>query len=158
MTVWTSPESLTALLGTTIGRPVKATPASKREPRNSDFVAVYAHDRRARAAFVCDLTLAACASAALQVFPPDRAKENIATGDLEEDLRENLHEIFNICTQVINAVSPRHVSLAHVCQFHEAPPWLKECVTTSETKMNVEVEIQGYGRGRIGLALFGNDW
>jgi uncharacterized membrane protein YccC len=158
MTVWTSPESLTALLGTTLGRTVKATPVSKREPKNSDFVAVYAHDRRTRAAFFCDLALAAYASDALQVFPQDRATENIANGDLEEDLRENLHEIFNICTQVINAVSPVHVSLAHVCQYHEAPQWLQECLGTAETRMNVEVEIHGYGRGRIGLALFGGDW
>ncbi len=158
MTVYTSPESLTSLLGTTLGRPVKAAPVIKREPKPTDYLAVYAHDRRARAAFVCDLSLAAHASAALQFFPPDRAAENIQSGTLEEDLAENLHEIFNICAQVINAVSTVHVSLAHVCQYQEAPQWLKECLQTGETRMHVEVDINGYGRGRMGLVLFGGEW
>jgi hypothetical protein len=156
MNVWTSHESLGALLGSTLGRPVKTAPVSKREIKPADLVAVYTHDQQTRAAFVCELALGAHAAAALQVFPPSRAANSIKDGRLEDDLLENLHEVFNICTQLINATSPVHVSLASVCPFQEAPQALKESLAKTPMRMQVEVDIQGYGRGRMSLALFGS--
>ena len=101
----------------------------------------------------CDLTCAANAGAALSVFPPARAKENIAAGKLEPALEENLSEVLNILAQILNVSGQTHLRYHRMlAEKGQVPAEIRQGVKSKITAADFEVTVPGYGGGRLGFA------
>jgi hypothetical protein len=146
-----SPESVGALLTAMMGRTVTASRA-KRVPGKADLLGIYVNSEQVqKAALVVSLELAAQAAAALQIFPASRALKNIASGTLEEEFRENLREILNVCAQLVKDAVGERMTLSQVCPLQSAPAALKDALRIATNTQGFEVSVQGYGKGQMSL-------
>jgi hypothetical protein len=102
----------------------------------------------------CDRALVAYAGAAFSLVPADAADECLAVAELDEILVENFAEILNICSRLFEGGSGQRVTL-NTIEYPGTPAseasraMLKDPVK----RLDLEVDIAGYGKGRIALAL-----
>jgi hypothetical protein len=115
-------------------------------------LAVYSTDDGAPvAAAVCDLALGAATGAALAMVPAVMLKEEVArSGEMPENLAENLHEVLNIFSSLLNSPSTPHLVLAETLTLPtELAPDVAELLTDPERRRDFVVVIDGYGEGRL---------
>lgn len=98
---------------------------------------------------VCDLALASAAGAALSLIPASVAQESVRAGKLSETLAENIHEVFNVCSALLN--QPNHPRF--VLDKVVLPPVAPGSVPTGPMakplqRHDFEVSIDGYGAGK----------
>lgn len=112
------------------------------------YVAVYVDaENQPGAVICCDSSFAAYAGAALSMLPPDAATDAANSGDLSATMRENLHEVMNICTGLLIGESTPHLRLTELCRLDEtdAPDAIKEVSSSS----CFNVVIPRYGAGQL---------
>lgn len=145
------PEAVANLLRDLVGRNVTAQKLTPVRPIQLDAptTGIYWDDGGSPLA-LCrfDITLAASAAAALTLIPRDVVLEATTARVLPGLLQENLHEILNVCAQLLNHGSFCHVVLHEVFAGSDLPADIKESPTES---VDLEVNIQGYGGGRLQL-------
>jgi len=142
------PEAIGQLLTATLGRSVSVV-RSRQTPGKGDLFGVYANsEKMQKAGLLVSLSLAAHLAAALQIFPPARANQNITSGRLEEEFVENVQEILNICSQVVTNATGERMTLAEVCPWDKAPQRFKDALRSAAA---FEVTIQGYGKGLLSV-------
>lgn len=99
-----------------------------------------------------DIDLAAYASAAFCLIPPDAARENIQKRALDDLLRETYAEMMNVMTRVFDAPVDTRIALL---QTYLPPDALPASITGPRTapskSAGFEVEIDGYGKGTLFL-------
>lgn len=147
-------EDLRDLLTDLLGR--EASVVRTEEPVDAPrAVADYVTDDGAVAAVVgCDLAFACRAGAAITLVPPPAAEEALAEGTLTPTLVENLREILNVMARLLNSAQTPHVRLREVYPPGSEPPadaarlWAQPA-----DRRGFDVEIQGYGSGRLGVAV-----
>jgi hypothetical protein len=101
-----------------------------------------------------DRDLVAYAGAALSLVPADAAEESLAQAELDEVLVENFAEILNICSRLFQRDTSQRVTLSTV----EDPATATSATSAAMLKnpvrrLDVELDIAGYGKGRMALAL-----
>ena len=145
------------LLATLLARDVEVGPAAPLAPgpRRPATIGVYVDDLLRIAAVVCaDLPLSARAAAALGLLPATVADEAIATRTLDEGLRENLHEVFNVTASLLDGPGADHVRLHAV---HPAggplPDDPRARALTLGRRLDLSVDVGGYGPGRLSVVL-----
>lgn len=144
-----------AMLTSTLRRDVKLT-LLKPVP-DKEFVAVghYAdRDKKPVAACFADKAMTLYAGAALSLVPADAARDAMKEAAIDEVMRENFAEVLNVCSRLIELSDSGRVVLT-ATEFAPAP---RSAATTSvltkpRARVDFDVEIQGYGKGRFGLAL-----
>lgn len=151
------PEVIRDFLGDLLGKPVSVT---KRKP--IDFAAsgpesgdVFVTGRylddggQLVGACISDLPLASSVGAALAMISADVAKESVKAGVLSESLRDNLYEVLNIMSGLLNGPSVRHLRLADVVDG--VPEDVVELIKAAPGRKHYDVTILGYSGGRLGL-------
>ena len=125
-------------------------PFSGAVPGGAGF-AVYVDERmRIRALAVADLALCAHAGAAIGLLPAPAARTSVAEGTLPDQLQENLVEVLNVLTGVLN--DDRHVHLRLYAVHHVGEPLPNDVSSLAAVlgrRLDLEVDIAAYGRGRL---------
>jgi hypothetical protein len=145
------------LLEDLLGREVTVEPADPvtRDDLPTMAVALYV-DRGGRLAAVLgmSLPLAANAGAALGLIPPGAAEDSIEDKALSATLVENVQELCNILTGLLNREGAPHVSLSRlVPPGGELPSDAAAQLLALGNRLDVKVRISRYGGGVLALSL-----
>jgi len=142
---------LTMLLGKEVS--VSESTVGSKDLESAVAAGVYVDQQETPSALcVVDISLASYAGAALTMISAGVAKESIKSGTLAENLAENLYEVFNVCVAFFNQGDVPHIRFL---DMYTTPPTLPpdvETLTTGDTgQLDVEVDIKGYGSGKMSL-------
>jgi len=101
-----------------------------------------------------DLSLAAYAGAAFSLIPADAAKDCLKAKELDEFMQENFAEVLNICSRLFDGGVDRRVTLT-VVENPGTPrsDTSKAMLQPTAKRLDLDVDIAGYGKGRMTLAL-----
>ena len=155
-TVLPAPKAVRDLFVDLLGRNVEVTPADVPygpELGEPTTYAVYVDDRvRATAVAAADLDLSARMAAAIGLVPPGGAEAAIEDRRLSPMLEENLYEVLNICSQLLNAEGRPHVKLhANYPPASPPPGDVRGYANALGSRLDLTVSIAGYGEGRLAL-------
>ncbi len=101
-----------------------------------------------------DRSLVAYAGAAFSLVPADAAEESLAEAQLDEVLVENFAEILNICSRLFEGGTGQRVTLSRIEEPGSPPSAVSQAMLKNPVKrLDLEVDIAGYGKGRLALAL-----
>jgi hypothetical protein len=153
MTKLPPPSTLTNLIGDLIGQRVtsKASPASRPDPRKH-VAATYRNEAGDLVAVaVCDLPIAASFAAALTMVPAVRVDECVKDGRLDDILRENLHEVFNVLSAAFPMSGAPRVVLHDMRCHEDAPADLGAVLTSPSSRVDLEISVGGYRSGKFVL-------
>lgn len=152
-----APKEIRDLLGDLLGREVTVAPTSPFAPGPyaPATVAVYVTDQLEVAGVIaCDLKLSAAAGAAIGLVPPGGAADAAASGTLPANLAENLQEVLNVAAALFNTPGAPHLRLY---TMHPAGQTLPADVVaralTLGRRVDLTVEVAGYGSGRLSIVL-----
>jgi len=126
--------------------PGPVTPAS---------VATYVDDlQRVRAVISCDLELSARAGAAIGLVPASGAERAIRSGWIDGSLGENLKEVLDVAATLFNVKGATHLRLQVLHPAgDELPHDVRSRALTLGRRQDVELDIAGYGAGRLSVVL-----
>lgn len=100
------------------------------------------------------LSLAAHAGAALGLLPPGAAEDSIAEQKLFPDLAENVFEMCNVLTSLLNRDGGPHVRLHEVIYpGMPLPGDARAHLLALGRRLDLMVEISRYGKGKLSLSL-----
>lgn len=102
----------------------------------------------------CDLPFSAFSASALCGVPAGAAKDAIKSGKLEKMQQENLREVMNILSAVFNGESMPHLRLKEL--YPTGSPEYKDLsakLANPADRYDLDVSIEGYGKGKIALAV-----
>ena len=154
-----TPKAVRDMLTDLLGRAVEVNPSLPYAPRPGEpmSIAVFVDDRTVvRAVGVVDLGFSARAGAAIGLVPSPTAEEAIGSGLLPETLAENLYEVLNIAASLLNAEGVVHVKLHEMFAAGTRPPApIAECLQALGRRLDLGVDIAGYGKGRFSLVILG---
>lgn len=126
--------------------------------RDLAAVSVYVTDKLDTGAVVaCDLSLAACAGAALGLVPLSQVEAALAAQSLSPDLDDNFYEVANVLASVFNE-NPEapHLQLHKVHKVGEQlPNDVVSMLGYVVRRMDVKIDIAGYGGGRLTVVSIG---
>lgn len=149
------PEDIRAVLYGLLGRDISVSrEASTSIPLDAKYVVgLYEReDGKVGGLVVADLELAAYAGAALSLLPTGVAKESIDDGVIEDSLLENFQEVLNVGVQWFTAKGNPRVVLQEVYPpGAKLPDDVKLVMAAPNDRLDVDAEVQGYGKGRIRL-------
>ena len=159
MTTIALPASLAIrnLLEDLLGRDVTVNPADP--PVVADLKrtvsAVYIDGATRMVAVIgLDLALAAYAGAALGLMPVGGAQDCLEDGTLSPMLAENVGELFNVLTSLLNREGGPHVRLYKVYQPPEPLPNDAQAqLLALGNRSDLLVEVARYGKGRLSVSL-----
>jgi len=101
-----------------------------------------------------ELPLAAYAGAALGLMPAGGAADCVEEGQLSPVLAENVAELCNILTSLLNQEGGPHVKLYKVYVPPEPLPGdAKALLLALGNRIDLSVEVARYGTGRLSLSL-----
>jgi len=145
------------LLSGLLGRDVTLVPCPPLAPRPGAprTVATYVDDHFGlRAIIACDLEFSARAGAALALIPAPAAEAAIETKGLGDNLTENLYEVLNVAASLFNVPGAVHVRLLELHAAGTAiPPQVESRILTLGRREDLEVNITGYGPGRLSVVI-----
>lgn len=103
-----------------------------------------------------DLCLAVYAGAALSLLPYKVASESTRVSRLSEVIADNVHEIFNVSSHLLNNDGgSSHLRLRNVYPPGSAiPAALQAQMSAHCARIDINVTIPGYGSGRLTLLGF----
>ena len=145
------------LLEDLLGRDVTVNPADP--PVVADLkrtvTALYVDgSTRMVAAIGLDLPLAAYAGAALGLMPVGGAEDCLEDGVLSPMLAENVGELFNVLTSLLNREGGPHVKLYKVyLPPEQLPTDVQALMLALGNRTDLMVEIARYGKGKFSLSL-----
>lgn len=118
-------------------------------------VAIYVGDnQRLVAVLGLDLCLAAHAGAALGLMPPGAAEDAIEEKSLSPVLAENVSELCNILTGLLNREDAPHVKLHQVVlPGDKIPTDAAAYLLALGRRLDLKVDVARYGSGRFAWAL-----
>lgn len=101
---------------------------------------------------IADLEVAAYSGAALSLLPIGVANESIEDGTIEDSLLENFQEVLNVGSRWFTAKGNPHVTLAEAYPpGTRLPDDVRRAMVSPAERMEMLVEISGYGEGRFRL-------
>lgn len=151
------PMEIREMLADLLGRDVQVSPGAPLAPtpKNPCTVGVYVDDMlQITGVIAVDLPLSARAGAAIGLVPSAGAEAAIEEGALDDTLRENLSEVLNIAASLFNTDSATHLRLYDVhAAGNPVPPDVLSRAVTLGRREDLQVEVAGYGSGRISVVL-----
>jgi hypothetical protein len=118
-------------------------------------IAVYT-DQSLRLAAVLglDLPLAANAGAALGLLPPGAAEDSVEERSLAPNLAENVKELCNIFTALLNREDAPHLRLYQfIAPGENVPGDVASQLVALGQRLDLQVEVARYGTGRLTLSV-----
>ncbi len=140
-----------------VGKPVAVNPGAPVTP-NPDkpvSVAVYVDPHLAvNALCVLDLGASAYTGAALALLPPGGAQDAVEEdGELTGLLVEALHEVVNVLSALFNTPGAPHSKLHKLYAPGEELPGDIEGMLANFNRIDLAIEVPGYGKGGLSLVL-----
>lgn len=145
------------LLMDLFGRDVEVTLSDAWAPLPDDMAAAaeFVDDRLTlRAVALLDLPMAVFAGAAIGLIPAAGAQDMVAERMPTAMVEENLYEVLNVLTSVLNTPNSVHVKI-DTMQPPGAylPADVAAIVRRLTGRLDLSVSIDGYGAGRLALVL-----
>ncbi|MFC7479738.1 hypothetical protein ACFQX7_06490 [Luedemannella flava] len=118
-------------------------------------IAVYTDQNlRLSAVLGLDLPLAANAGAALGLLPPGAAEDAVDDKALAPNLAENVKELCNIFTGLLNREDAPHLRLYQfIAPGEQVPTDVASQLIALGQRLDLEVEVTRYGTGRLALSV-----
>lgn len=153
------PKDIRDLFEDLLGRPVTvgvADPCAAEDLRLA-VVALYVDNSKQLTAVAgLDLPLAAFAGAAIGLIPKGGAEAAVEDRELSPMLAENVQEVCNILTGTLNTLDLPHLKLYQTFMPGQTPPQDATArLLALGARLDLSVEIGGYGTGRFWLSLAG---
>ncbi len=147
-------ESAHALLASLLMPDVEVTETPA--PIKADTVAVSAvytnEDGVVGALCLCDAAAANYIGAALSLIPFGVAGDNAKSGVVDGVIRENLHEVLNICVNLFSVGSlPRLVFRDMVGPGQDTPEDIQSALSSFSSRIDFQLDVSRYGTGRMSL-------
>jgi hypothetical protein len=148
------------LLEDLLGRDVDVDPADPVLAGDlpTTIVAMYVDDvGRLGAVIALDLPLAAYCGAALGLMPAGAAEDCIEDKVLSPTLAENVAELFNVMSSLLNRDGSVHLRLERVYLPDESslPNDVRAHLLALGRRLDLTVDVARYGHGRLSIALAG---
>lgn len=140
-----------------LGREVTVSPGDPltADEVNSSTVAIFTDTaQQIFAVLGMDLILSANAGAALGLLPPGAAEDSIDEKKLNASLAENVFELCNVLTSLLNKEGGPHVKLNQV--VYPGDPLATDArahLMALGRRVDLSVEINRYGKGKFSLSL-----
>jgi hypothetical protein len=156
-TVLPAPKEVRDLLEGLVGRPVTVAPGDPVTPseRRPAALAVYVDPHLStNAVCVLDLGAAGYTAGALALLPPGGVQDAV-----EEDREltalhvEALHEVVNVVSALFNTPGAPHSKLYRLYAPGEALPADLAQLAAGYNRLDLAVEIGGYGKGALSIVL-----
>lgn len=147
-----SADGIRASLAGVYKRDLKISGAEPINVRDTGLCAygVYELDGNAQGFVIMEVSLAVSLAAALSLIPRGVAEAAAKSGVVDEDLRGNLHEAFNLMCRAAGA-GGKAAQLTKVDIAGEIPLFLR-AFSRKCRRADVHVAVPGYGEGRMCLA------
>lgn len=147
-------KQLAAQLGTLVGRTcrISESAAPHRFEANAHTARYCTRDDRLGAICQVDLSLAAFLGAALALVPAGGAEEAVKEGELGHNLRDAYSEIANIMAALLCDDGAPHMRWVGIhTALDDLGDDAKAIVDSPCERIDVVVEVEGYGAGRLSL-------
>ena len=144
------PDEVAELLRDLVGKAMTAKKLAAAPPiRGAWMIATYARNDGDIAGVVAtDMMLAAHVSAALTLIPGGVADDSARSGKLPDNLKENLHEVLNVCSRFFNAPGAPRAALSEVKPL-PASPKAAAILAKPQSTLHIEIAITGYKGGKM---------
>ncbi|WP_030176283.1 hypothetical protein [Spirillospora albida] len=153
------PKNIRDLFEDLLGRPVTVgvTDPCVADDLRLAVVALYVDNAKQLTAVAgLDLPLAAFAGAAIGLIPKGGAEAAVEDGELSPMLADNVREVLNIFASTLNNLDLPHLKLHQTFMPGEVPPQDATArLLALGARLDLSVEIGGYGTGRFWLSLAG---
>jgi hypothetical protein len=140
-----------------LGRDVNVSPGDPMTATDlpTAVIAVYTDtSQQLYAVLGMQLTLAANAGAALGLLPAGAAEDSIEEGKLFPNLAENVFELCNVLTSLLNREGAPHVKLYQVIYpGMDLPNDARAHLLALGKRLDLTVEVARYGKGKWSLSL-----
>jgi hypothetical protein len=153
------PKAVKDLFDDLLGRPVTVNSA---EPiRVADvpktLIALYTDERQQLLAVIgMDFALTAFAGAAIGLIPPGGAEACIEDNEISKMIGENAIEVCNILAGLLNREGvPRLKLYQTFLPGESAPPDAIRWLLALGRRLDLKVDVSGYGTGKISITLAG---
>jgi hypothetical protein len=152
-----TPKDVRDMFGDMLGREITVAPCDPYTPTMTDrhSVAVYTDDQNQMAAVAAlDLPLSVWTGAAIGLVPPGGAEDQVDEGQLSGPVKDNLYEVLNIFSALFNRPGAPHLRIYSMHAPGEAVPSdVALLVKSLGNRLDLDVEVAGYGKGKIGVVL-----
>ena len=146
------PRAITKLLELILGTGVAVAKQGNTD-LGGDIVATFINDDdQVVAACTCDRNFVGYAGGALSMIPPDVVNESIAANKLSDALRENFHEVMNICSKLMMSDSSAHLRLDRTLPADQAAP-LVAGLGDGAACAGFAVDVPRYGKGNVSFHI-----
>ena len=140
-----------------LGRDVNVSPGDPMTAADlpTAVIAVYADtSQQLYAVLGMQLSLAANAGAALGLLPAGAAEDSIEEKKLFPNLAENVFELCNVLTSLLNREGAPHVKLYQVIYpGMDIPNDARAHLLALGKRLDLTVEVARYGKGKLSLSL-----
>ncbi|MEU7903128.1 hypothetical protein [Actinoplanes sp. NPDC049118] len=140
-----------------LGRDVNVSPGDPMtgEDLPTGVIAIYTDtSQQLYAVLGLQLALAANAGAALGLLPVGAAEDSIEEGKLFPNLAENVFELCNVLTSLLNREGAPHVKLYQVIYpGMDLPNDARAHLLALGKRLDLTVEVARYGKGKLSLSL-----
>ncbi|GAA1794865.1 hypothetical protein HC028_18000 [Planosporangium flavigriseum] len=151
------PKEVRDLFEDLLGRPITVGDAKPvlAEDLKTTLVSLYADDKSKLWAVVgMDLPLTVYSGAAIGLLPPGGAQDCVADGVVTETVAENVREVCNIMTGLLNREDGPHLKLYQVfLPGEQVPSDAGAILLALGRRIDLTVQVGGYGSGRVSVAL-----
>jgi hypothetical protein len=132
------------------GQPMKAADIAR-----TLLVSIYVDDgMKMRAVVGMDLPLAVYAGAAIGLIPIGGAEASIGERKLSPMIAENVTEVCNIFSSLLNREGQPHLKMYQTHLPGEQPPMdAVGYLLALGRRLDLNVDVQGYGTGKLAIAL-----
>ena len=145
------------MLSGLVGKPVAVSPGAPvtPEPLRPVTVAIYtAPDMSVNALCVMDLAASAYTAGALALLPPGGCQDSVEEDkELSPMQLEALHEVVNVLSALFNTPGAPHSKLNKLVKDGEDVPGDVAGLLASFNRLDLEIEIPGYGKGGLSLVV-----
>ena len=145
------------MLSGLIGKEVSVSPGAPvtPEPNRPVTVAIFtAPDMSVNALCVMDLGASAYTAAALALLPPGGAQDAVEEDkELSPMLLEALHEVVNVLSALFNTPGAPHSKLDKLVPDGDDVPGDIAGMLAGFNRLDLAIEVPGYGKGGISLVL-----
>ncbi len=145
------------MLSGLVGKPVGVAPGAPVTPTEKDpvSVAVYVSPTMAvNALCVMDLPLSAWTGGALALLPPGGVQDTVEEdGELTTMLTEALHEVVNVLSALFNVPGAPHSKLYQLYAPGDDLPGDVAGMLAAFNRLDLAVDVPGYGKGRLSLVV-----
>ena len=151
-----APKDVRDMLAGLVGRNVTVSPGAPvtPAPKRPVAVAVYvATDMSVNALCLLDLGAAAYIAGGLALLPPGGCQDSVEEGELSALQLEALHEVVNVLSALYNVAGAPHSRLHKLYAPGEEVAGDLAGMLAGYNRIDLDVEIQGYGKGSLSLVV-----